>query len=67
VRLITLRLGWCSKVRVYRNELADLQAKLKERGVVHCDVEPRNIVRTPDHHIGIVDFGDVLVGDALVK
>ncbi|KAJ6531814.1 hypothetical protein B0H19DRAFT_1188702 [Mycena capillaripes] len=33
--------------------------QLKARGIVHCDLDPRNLVRMPTHHLGIVDFGDV--------
>ncbi|KAJ7757472.1 hypothetical protein B0H16DRAFT_1536775, partial [Mycena metata] len=37
-------------------QLEDLQAGLLERGVIHDDVEPRNIIRTRSGGIGLVDF-----------
>ncbi|KAJ7678264.1 hypothetical protein DFH06DRAFT_1168287 [Mycena polygramma] len=37
-------------------QLEDLKSRLFERGVVHDDVEPRNIIRTHSGGIGLVDF-----------
>ncbi|KAJ7484556.1 hypothetical protein FB451DRAFT_87447 [Mycena latifolia] len=42
-------------------ELDHLQTQLLERGVIHYDVEARNIVRRPNHRLGLVDFGDVVL------
>ncbi|KAJ7157087.1 hypothetical protein C8R46DRAFT_1225700 [Mycena filopes] len=43
-----------------REQLANLVEQLKERGIVHCDIEPRNIVRSGGR-VGLVDFGEAEV------
>ncbi|KAJ7150235.1 hypothetical protein C8R46DRAFT_1124386 [Mycena filopes] len=47
---------------VSSHDLEDLVARLNERGVIHDDLGPRNIVRTYSGGIGLVDFeGAMLV------
>ncbi|KAJ7777441.1 hypothetical protein B0H16DRAFT_1712444 [Mycena metata] len=41
-----------------QTQLAGIQRQLKERGVLHADLEPRNIVRSKNG-IGLVDFGEI--------
>ncbi|MFI5372830.1 MAG: protein kinase, partial [Candidatus Eisenbacteria bacterium] len=37
--------------------LADALAALHELGVIHCDLKPANVIRTPDGTVKLVDFG----------
>ncbi|KIM43859.1 hypothetical protein M413DRAFT_390193 [Hebeloma cylindrosporum] len=41
----------------YRLHLHDVINDLHRLGIHHCDLSARNLVRGPDGHLGIIDFG----------
>jgi serine/threonine protein kinase/tetratricopeptide (TPR) repeat protein len=38
-------------------EIADAVGHAHDRGVVHCDLKPQNVMVTPDNHAKVLDFG----------
>ena len=58
----------CNKLRCYGLDLAQAINHMHEKGAVHTDIKPRNVVRTSDGDIKLIDLdASVSVGDVLTQ
>ena len=47
------------------HQIVDAVAYAHSRGVVHCDIKPRNVVVTPESQVKVIDFGIALMWSAV--
>ena len=67
---ITLDAWWeepqpAARVLAAIHQIVDAIAYAHGRGIVHCDIKPRNVVVTPDSQLKVIDFGIAMVWSSM--
>ena len=61
--LIHQQLPWQQKIKIIRDVLTGVSAA-HQRGIIHCDLKPANIMITSEGQAKVADFGLALLADA---